>query len=150
MVVGGGATALELISHGVLPGKPELDRLEGACSVSHQRIEFSTLGPATSGRFFSYHRRRSVGYTLAFPPRKGPGSGLPLVVMLHGFGANHTSALAGGNDDPFYPGVEAFTAALGPTNSVVEITNGCHTAPFFVSQEPPSLTFLAGHLGAPG
>jgi enterochelin esterase-like enzyme len=95
VVVGGGATALELISHGVLPGKQELDQFEGACSVSYKPFEFSTLGQATSGRFFSEHRRQSVGYTLAFPPGHGPGSGLPLVVVLHGFGANHTNALAG-------------------------------------------------------
>lgn len=95
VVVGGGATAFELISHGVLPGKLELDELDGACSVSHAPFEFSELGPAMSGTFYSHYRRCNVGYTLAFPPGHGPGSGLPLVVMLHGFGGNHTDALAG-------------------------------------------------------
>ncbi len=95
MLLGGGATAFELISHGVLPGQLELDELGGACSVSHEPFEFSILGPAVSGTFYSHYRRCNVGYTLAFPPGHGPGSDLPLVVMLHGFGGNHTDALAG-------------------------------------------------------
>jgi S-formylglutathione hydrolase FrmB len=36
-----------------------------------------------------------VGYTIAYPPGHRPGSVLPLVVVLHGYGANHTDALAG-------------------------------------------------------
>jgi enterochelin esterase-like enzyme len=36
-----------------------------------------------------------VGYTIAYPPGHRPGDELPLVVMLHGFGANHADALAG-------------------------------------------------------
>jgi enterochelin esterase-like enzyme len=94
VVVVGGATAFELVSHGVLPGKVDLDRLEGDCSVAYPPFEFSDLGPAISGTFYSQHRRRDAGYTLAFPPGHGPGSDLPLVVMLHGFGGNHTDALA--------------------------------------------------------
>ena len=58
-------------------------------------LDFSTLGPAASGRFFSRARRRVVGYTIAYPPGHGPGSVLPLVVMLHGYGADHTDALSG-------------------------------------------------------
>ena len=64
----------------------------------------------------------------------------------------HTAALKGipvrvasGNSDPFHPGVEALAAAL-PQGSVVDFSKGCHTGPFFVDQEPPSLTFLARYL----
>ena len=85
---------VELISHGVLPGKAELDQLDGACSV-RPAARVSPLGPSFSGTFYSRARRRSVGYTIAYPPGHGPGSALPLVVMLHGFGGNHTDALAG-------------------------------------------------------
>jgi enterochelin esterase-like enzyme len=56
---------------------------------------YAPLGPSLSGRFFSRARRRTVGYTIAYPPGHGPGSTLPLVVMLHGYGGNHTDALAG-------------------------------------------------------
>jgi pimeloyl-ACP methyl ester carboxylesterase len=284
-VVGGGAGAVELVSHGVLPGQTLLDRLDGACSVPHPPFEFGALGPSTSGTFFSRARRRNVGYTLAFPPGHAPGSAVPLVVMLHGFGGNHTDALTGmtpqqavalrvdgapvapmalvtvdggggywnphpgddpmamvmdelipmcqskgagvaphpigtmgismggygalllgekfprtiravaaispaiwtsygearnanpgayasaadfaacdavthtealastpvrvasGVDDPFHPGVVALARAL-PSHAAVVISKGCHTGPFFASQEPPSLAFLARHLTA--
>ena len=90
-----GATGLELVSHGILPGKQVLDRLDGACSVPRAPFRFSAPGPSISSRFFSQARGRTVGYTVAYPPGHQPGSPLPLVVVLHGFGANHTNALAG-------------------------------------------------------
>jgi len=282
-VVVAGGTGLELVSRGVLPGKQSLDQLEGHCSVPGSPRSFSALGPTLAGTFFSRARRRTVGYTIAYPPGHRPGSALPLVVMLHGFGSNHTNALSGltaaqavalnvagrplapmaivtvdggggywnphpgddpmamvideliplcqrqqlgvppqrigtmgismggygalvlaekyphliaavaaispaiwtsyseaqgtntgafasaeafrandaiaharrlkdkpvrvasGNDDPFHPGVMALAGAL-PPGAVVEFAPGCHTDPFFASQEPPSLSFLAQHL----
>jgi enterochelin esterase-like enzyme len=93
-VVVAGATGVELVSHGVLPGQQELDQLDGACSVGAPPLRFSRLGPTQSGSFFSTARHRQVGYTIAWPPGHGPGSPLPLVVMLHGYGANHTNALS--------------------------------------------------------
>jgi pimeloyl-ACP methyl ester carboxylesterase len=94
-VVVAGTAGVELVSHGVLPGKQTLDQLDGACSVASTPLSFSGKGSAISGKFFSKARNRTVGYTIAFAPGHGPGSKLPLVVMLHGFGANHTNALAG-------------------------------------------------------
>jgi pimeloyl-ACP methyl ester carboxylesterase len=241
------------------------------------------LGPSVSGRFFSQARNREVGYTIAYPPGHQVGDELPLVVMLHGYGANHTNALTGmspaqavavrvdghplpplalvtvdggggywnphpgdnpmamvidemipmcqatglgrpphkigtmgismggygalllaekyprlisgvaaispaiwtsyseahaanagayasaddfanddavthagslagipvrvasGDSDPFHPGVQALAQML-PPSAVVDISKGCHTGPFFVEQEPLSLSFLARHL----
>lgn len=94
-VVVGGAAGVELVNHGVLPGKQILDQLDGACSVPTPALSFTALGPSESGRFFSGARHRSVGYTVAYPPGHGPGDELPLVVMLHGFGDDHTTALKG-------------------------------------------------------
>jgi len=283
LVVVAGATGLELISHGVLPGQQTLDQFDGACSVASPAPVYSPLGASASGTFYSPARNRTVGYTIGYPPGHGPGSALPLVVMLHGFGGNHTDALVGmspaqaaalrvdghalapmaivtvdggggywnphpgdnpmgkvideliplcqklglgrppqkigtmgismggygaimlaeqypdlisavaaispavwtsyteassanagayaspsafrtydavthasalagkpvrvasGDQDPFHPGVEALIQAL-PEGAVVDISHGCHTGPFFVSQEPPSLAFLAQHL----
>lgn len=90
-----GGAGVELVSHGVLPGKQMLDRLDGACSVPAPMLAFGPLGASRSGTFYSRARRRVVGYTIAYPPGHGPGSRLPLVVMLHGFGADHTNAVAG-------------------------------------------------------
>jgi enterochelin esterase-like enzyme len=282
-VIAGGVIGIELVSRGVLPGRAMLDRIDGACSVPVPPLEYSPLGPSFSGAFYSAARRRSVGYTIAYPPGHRPGDELPLVVMLHGFGGNHADALAGmspaqavalkaggtalapmalvtvdggggywtphpgddpmamvigeliprcqrrglgrapqtvgmmgismggygallfaekyphlvaaaaaispaiwtsyaqaqaanagaytsaaafdandavthtaalagtavrvasGHDDPFFPGVQALAQAL-PPGAVVDFAKGCHTGPFFLQQEPPSLAFLASHL----
>jgi len=94
-LVAAGVTGLELISRGILPGKAVLDTLDGACSVSSPALEFSLPGPSSSRTFYSAARRRTVGYTIAYPPGHRAGDELPLVVMLHGFGGNHADALVG-------------------------------------------------------
>ena len=53
--------------------------------------------------------------------------------------------IASGSDDPFHPGVVAL-AEVVPASTTVVISGGCHTDPFFVAQEPPSLQFLGRHL----
>jgi enterochelin esterase-like enzyme len=282
-VVAAGVTGIELVSHGVLPGQAALDSLDGACSVAAPRLAYSRPGPSFSGTFYSAARRRSVGYTIAYPPGHQAGDQLPLVVMLHGYGTSHASALSGmspaqalavkadgrpltpmamvtvdggngfwtphpgdnpmamvideliplcqrrglgrpphrigtmgismggygallfaekyprlisavaaispaiwtsydqakaadpgayasaaafsandtithtaalagipvrvaaGYDDPFYPGVQVL-ARLLPAGATVDFAQGCHTDPFFLEQQPPSLAFLASHL----
>jgi enterochelin esterase-like enzyme len=282
-VAAAGSAGVELVSRGVLPGKAELDRLDGACSVPSPPLAYRRAGPARSATFYSAARNRTVGYTIAYPPGHRPGDELPLVIMLHGYGGNHADALVGmspaqalsvkvggrplapmamatvdggngywtahpgddpmamvideliplcrrlglgrspqpigtmgismggygalllaerhpdlisavaaispaiwtsypqaraanptayasaaafaandavthaaalarhpvriasGYDDPFYPGVQVLVRAL-PPGAVVDFASGCHTNPFFVTQEPPSLAFLAAHL----
>ena len=95
VLLAGGALGLELVSHGVLPGQQELDQIDGACSVTGPAFRFSGRGSSKSGTFSSRARRRQVGYTVAWPPGHGPGSTLPLIVMLHGEGGNHSNALSG-------------------------------------------------------
>ena len=91
-----GATGFELVSRGVLPGKSELDQLDGACSVPAADLaDYAPPGPQRSGTFYSAARRTTVGYTIAYPPGHRPGDRLPLVIALHGFGGNHTDALSG-------------------------------------------------------
>lgn len=93
-VVVAGATGVELVSHGVVPGKQSLDQLTGGCSVPAAPLTFSALGPSMSGTFYSHARNQRVGYTIGLPPAPYAHA-LPLVVMLHGLGGNHTNALAG-------------------------------------------------------
>ena len=90
-----GIGGTELVSRGVLPGRALLDRLDGACSVPEPPLVFSPPGPSIDGTFYSAARRRTVGYTIAYPPGHRRGDELPLVVMLHGFGGNHADALTG-------------------------------------------------------
>ena len=282
-IIGAAAGAFELIEHGVLPGAQEIDQIDGACSVTDAPLRYSVVGPSKSGSFYSHARNCNVGYTIGYPPGHGPGSSLPLIVMLHGYGGNHTDALAAmspaqavalqvrvaplapmamvtvdggggywnahpgdnpmamvidelipmcqrlglgrspqriatmgismggygalllgekyptlisavaaispaiwtsydqarsanpgayasrsdfdaddavthasalagipvrvasGNDDPFHPGVVALANAL-PAGAVVDFSAGCHSGPFFIAAEPPSLEFLASHL----
>jgi pimeloyl-ACP methyl ester carboxylesterase len=278
-----GASGIEMVSHGVLPGKQTLDELDGACTVSSPPLIYSSPGPSISGAFYSKARNTQVGYSIAYPPGHRPGGLLPLIVMLHGFGGNHTNALAGmtpvqglaikvdgrplppmamvtidggggywnphpgddpmamivdelipmcqklglghspqkigtmgismggygaillaekypsmfsavaaispaiwttyaeaksanagayasleefksndaithvralagipvriasGSDDPFHPGVAAVAEVVPPSTTMI-VSGGCHTDPFFASQEPPSLEFLGQHL----
>jgi S-formylglutathione hydrolase FrmB len=95
VVVGAGIGLFELVDHTVLPGHQELIKLLGDCDVSVPPATFSPLGPTESGAFYSKTRNQTVGYTIAYPPDHGPGDRLPLIVVLHAFGANHTNALAG-------------------------------------------------------
>jgi enterochelin esterase-like enzyme len=91
-----GATGFEFVDHGVLPGKSELDQLDGDCSVAAPDFApYATPGPQYSGTFYSAARRTTVGYTIGYPPGHGPGDRLPLVIALHGFGGNHANALSG-------------------------------------------------------
>ncbi|HEY5120848.1 MAG TPA: alpha/beta hydrolase-fold protein [Acidimicrobiales bacterium] len=90
-----GVTGFELVDHGVLPGKRLLDQIDGACSVPATTMSFAPIGPSETGSFHSKARQRTVGYTIAYPPGHRPGERLALVVMLHGFGNNHATALFG-------------------------------------------------------
>ncbi len=95
MAAAGGAV-FGLVDHGVLPGRSELDQLDGACDVPVPDLTpYAAPGPQYSGTFYSTARRTAVGYTIGYPPGRGPGDALPLVVALHGFGGNHTDALSG-------------------------------------------------------
>jgi pimeloyl-ACP methyl ester carboxylesterase len=55
--------------------------------------------------------------------------------------------VASGNSDPFHAGVVAFVQAY-PGHPETAFTHGCHSGPFFLEQEPPSMAFLAAHLSA--
>ena len=95
VVVVGGLTGFELVNHGVLPGKQFLDEVDGACSVPAPALSFDAVGPTFNGHFFPSKRRRTVDFSIAFPPGHRLGDNLPLVVMLHGLGDNHATAIKG-------------------------------------------------------
>jgi hypothetical protein len=90
-IAAAGAGGIELVAHGVLPGKGLLDQVDGACDVPMPAVSFAAPGPAYSGSFYSLARRRRVGYTVAYPPGHRPGSRLPLVIGLHAYGGSHRS-----------------------------------------------------------
>jgi pimeloyl-ACP methyl ester carboxylesterase len=88
-----GAGGVELMAHGVLPGKGLIDQIDGECAVPSPPMVFSAPGPSISGTFYSMARRRDVGYTIAYPPGHRPGDRLPLIIALHAYGGDHASAL---------------------------------------------------------
>jgi S-formylglutathione hydrolase FrmB len=91
-----GVAGFELVERGVLPGKSELDQLDGGCDVPAPDLTpYAAPGPQFSGTFYSAARRTTVGYTIGYPPGHGPGDRLPLVIALHGFGGSHRDALSG-------------------------------------------------------
>jgi enterochelin esterase-like enzyme len=91
-----GVAGVDLVAHGKLPGKSELDQLDGTCLVPATTLTgYAAPGPEYSGTFYSAARRTAVGYTIGYPPGHGPGDQLPLVIALHGFDGNHTDALIG-------------------------------------------------------
>lgn len=94
-IAGLAMVGFELVDRGVLPGKAILNALDGACSVPNETLTFAALGPTISGHFSSSARKRDVGYTIAWPPGFHPGDELPLVVMLHGDGGTHKTAIKG-------------------------------------------------------
>jgi pimeloyl-ACP methyl ester carboxylesterase len=90
----------------------------------------------------SYQQARSVN----------PGAYACAAAFASADAVTHASALtdvavrvASGQSDPFHPGVEALVRRL-PRGAVVDISKGCHTGSFFLSQIPASLAFLARHL----
>jgi pimeloyl-ACP methyl ester carboxylesterase len=96
LLVGGSAVGYELIERGVLPGKTWLADIDGACDVPMPPVSYGAAGPSLNGSFYSRARGTTVGYTIAYPPGHGPGSrDLPLIVALHGYGADHTNAMSG-------------------------------------------------------
>ncbi|MDR2987616.1 MAG: esterase family protein [Nocardiopsaceae bacterium] len=92
-IAAAGAGGVELVAHGVLPGKGLLNRIDGACSVPSPPISLAEPGQSISGTFYSRARRSDVGYTIAYPPGHGPGDRLPLIIALHAYGGDHSNAL---------------------------------------------------------
>jgi len=89
LAAGGSAVAIE---DGVLPGRTRLAALVGACDVDATPIA-GPVGAITSGQFMSSARGRDVGWSLALPPGRA-ASGLPVALVLHGRGEDHSSGFA--------------------------------------------------------
>ena len=59
-----------------LPGKSELDALDGACDVPAPDLTpYAAPGPQFSGTFYSAARRTTVGYTIGYPPGTARATG---------------------------------------------------------------------------
>lgn len=107
----------------------------------HLIAAVAALGPAI---WTSYAQARSVN----------PGAYTSAAAFAAADVVTHARALApvavrvaSGLDDPFHPGVVALAKVL-PPGADVAISKGCHSAPFFMSQEPAAMAFLGRHIAA--
>jgi len=89
LAAGGSAAAIE---DGVLPGRARVAALLGACDVDAVPAP-GAVGVITSGQFGSAARGRDVGWSLALPPGH-TAAGLPVALVLHGHGEDHSSGFA--------------------------------------------------------
>ena len=86
------------------------------------------------------HERPTLGHMRA------PSAFDSANVVTHAAELSSTSVrVASGLDDPFHPGVLSLIEQL-PRGATVDLSKGCHTEPFFLSQELPSLVYLGRHL----
>lgn len=104
-----GAGAVRLVDAGLLPGQGPVNSLLGRCDVPVPAAP-SRSGPTVDGTFDSASRRARVAYRLAYPPGLGPGSRLPVCLVLHGYGADARAAVDVGAYDRY---LAAFVAAGG-------------------------------------
>lgn len=85
-----GAGSVVAIDDGLLPGRIRLAEVDGACDVDAVPPA-GPVGAITSGRFASSARGRDVGWSLALPPGYADAAGLPIALVLHGRGGDHSS-----------------------------------------------------------
>jgi S-formylglutathione hydrolase FrmB len=90
--VGGWALLADLR---LVPGRSVVDQALGRCDVSATPPPEAEPGRVVKGSFFSAHRKRSVGYALAYPPKVAAGARLPVCLVLHGYGASQNEAFDG-------------------------------------------------------
>lgn len=92
VVLLGGAAAAAGIERGVLPGRSSLYRKLGLDGVAGIVPDVAT-GAFVQGSFVSAARRgKTVGWAVSYPPGSVPGDPLPVIVVLHGFGGDHSDS----------------------------------------------------------
>jgi hypothetical protein len=86
LAVAGVVAAFAGVETGVLPGRPSVDRALGLGEVDGP-VPSGDVGPVTYRSFRSARRGTSVTWGLGLPPG-GAVDGLPVVLVLHGRGAD--------------------------------------------------------------
>jgi S-formylglutathione hydrolase FrmB len=81
-----------LVETGVVPGRT---RLHGVLGLTGDDgvVPDAASGPVESGSFESAARRTTVGWTVIYPHGQTADARLPVVLVLHGRGGDHKSAI---------------------------------------------------------
>jgi S-formylglutathione hydrolase FrmB len=103
----------------VVPGRDAVDSALGRCDIVSNPPE-AEPGIVVRASFFSAHRRRSVGYTLAYPPKAVAGARLPVCLVLHGLGGDERHPF----DSLGYHRILAGSVAGGVPPFVLAAVNG--------------------------
>lgn len=89
----GGAAIYAGVENDILPGRIGLAHVLGHCDVDATPPSGSS-GKLMSGHFVSSARGRDVGWSIALPPGATDPAGLPVALVMHGRGTDHTAAFA--------------------------------------------------------
>ncbi|WP_350278568.1 alpha/beta hydrolase-fold protein [Kribbella sp. HUAS MG21] len=87
-----GVAGVAALETGVIPGRARMHDVLGLTGPDGV-VPDVPAGPAVSGSFDSFGRRTKVGYSILYPDGYGPAHELPVVLVLHGRGGDHTSAV---------------------------------------------------------
>ena len=100
-VVAAGAAGVAGIEAGLIPGRTTLHAVLGLNGEAGT-IPDASPGPAVSGTFVSAARAGTeVGWTISYPPGAAAGDSLPVLVVLHGHGGDHTTTFGALGYDRF-------------------------------------------------
>ncbi|WP_405055990.1 esterase family protein [Kribbella sp. NBC_01505] len=87
-----GTAAIVGLETGVIPGRARVHDVLGLTGPDGV-IPDVPAGPVLSGTFDSFGRKTSVGYSIICPDGYQLSDQLPVVLVLHGRGGDHTSAV---------------------------------------------------------
>ncbi|WP_238173548.1 alpha/beta hydrolase [Kribbella speibonae] len=87
-----GVAAVAALETGVIPGRPRVHEVLGLTGPDGV-VPDVPAGPVVSGSFDSSGRRTKVGYSVIYPDGYAASAELPVVLVLHGRGGDHTSAV---------------------------------------------------------
>lgn len=114
-VLGGAAATVGLVESGEVGGRYALAPYLGQCGPAGH-IPTRPVGPVYAGRFSSPDMRAPVGFGYALPEHE-LGTGLPVVLFLHGYGEDYTAAFT-------TYGLQYFLAASGLRLAVASVDGG--------------------------
>ncbi|WP_432946339.1 alpha/beta hydrolase [Kribbella sp. CA-253562] len=91
-VAGLGAAGIAGLETTILPGRARVHDVLGLTGEDGV-VPDVPAGPVVSGSFASAARRTAVGWSVIYPHGHRPDAQLPVVVVMHGRGGDHTSAV---------------------------------------------------------
>lgn len=87
-----GVVAVAALETGVIPGRARVHDVLGLTGPDGV-VPDVPAGPVVSGSFDSRGRRTKAGYSVIYPDGYDASAELPVVLVLHGRGGDHTSAV---------------------------------------------------------